>query len=303
MRSLSTALLTTLLLSHTTKLAATTCSNARSHLTQYAHTMASQFNVKPQRSDDRDHTHIDWLNSYHSFPFGGNGSYGSKPDSFHSLRVINEDRVKAGEGFPTHRHSEFEIYSYIVSGQLSHRDSMGSDEVMSRGDIQHTTGGTGISHSEYNRGKQLVHFLQIWCKPKQSRVKPSYQTKHFSDEQKLNCLLPIVTESGNDGAAIKINSAVDVYASLLENDATVTHTIRPGRDYYIHVVQDVTGFDTEDHVSSIVLDNGVTETELKSGDGAFITQGQPGGALKITGKSTQPDKRRTEFILFDLQRK
>jgi len=269
------------------------------------------FSVKLRPAHERGHGDHGWLNSYHTFSFAD--YYDPLHDHFHDLRVINEDRVEGGGGFPTHPHRDFEIFSYIVAGALRHKDTMGTDETMNRGDIQMTTAGTGIAHSEFNahtsRTGPYVHFLQIWCKPAKRGVKPKYQWKHFDDKDKIDRLLPIVTESGNDGKAITINSHVDVYASLLSNKQTVTHPLHADREYYIHVVQNTVGLSDEINGTSLIIDDGTQEHELQAGDGAFIRNVQPGtdGVLKLTGlvhddASNNGQFKHVEFLLFDLKK-
>ncbi|KAH9436862.1 hypothetical protein MCOR02_000525 [Pyricularia oryzae] len=150
--------------------------------------------ITPHKSSSRGHADHGWLNTYHSFSFAN--WYDPRYTHFGSLRVLNEDRVKPNSGFPTHPHSNFEIFSYILSGELTHRDSMlrkgqegnaGADKFyrMHRGDVQFTTGGTGISHSEFNEhNSDTVHFLQIWALPWKKGLSPRYHTRHFDDEDK-----------------------------------------------------------------------------------------------------------------------
>ncbi|KAH9888711.1 RmlC-like cupin domain-containing protein [Xylariomycetidae sp. FL2044] len=158
--------------------------------------------VTPHRSATRGHSDHGWLNTYHSFSFAD--WYDPRFTHFGSLRVLNEDRVKPNSGFPTHPHRDFEIFSYILSGELTHRDSMlrkgaeggQSDKFyrMHRGDVQFTTGGTGIAHSEFNEHtKDTVHFLQIWAIPWKRGLTPRYHTRHFSEEDKRKAFVPILS--------------------------------------------------------------------------------------------------------------
>ncbi|KAG8420480.1 hypothetical protein J3459_011000 [Metarhizium acridum] len=168
--------------------------------------------ITPHRSGTRGHSDHGWLNTYHSFSFAD--WYNPKFSQFGSLRVLNEDRVKANSGFPTHPHRDFEIFSYILSGELTHRDSMltkgseggQSDKFyrMHRGDVQFTTGGTGIAHSEFNEHKSdTVHFLQIWAIPWKKGLAPRYHTRHFDDEDKRKAFVKILSplKGGQDATA------------------------------------------------------------------------------------------------------
>lgn len=172
----------------------------------------SSAKITPHLSGTRGHSDHGWLNTYHSFSFAD--WYNPNFTHFGSLRVLNEDRVKANNGFPTHPHRDFEIFSYIISGELTHRDSMlqkgseggQSDKFyrMHRGDVQFTTGGTGIAHSEFNEHKKdTVHFLQIWALPWKKGLKPRYHTRHFTDEEKRKRFVPILSplKGGPDATA------------------------------------------------------------------------------------------------------
>ncbi|KAH8882668.1 RmlC-like cupin [Thozetella sp. PMI_491] len=168
--------------------------------------------ISKHASSTRGHSDHGWLNTYHSFSFSD--WYNPKFNNFGSLRVLNEDRVKSNSGFPTHPHRDFEIFSYILSGELTHRDSMlkkgaeggQSDRFyrMHRGDVQFTTGGTGIAHSEFNEhGSDTVHFLQIWALPWARGLTPRYHTRHFSEEDKRKGFVPILSplKAGRDATA------------------------------------------------------------------------------------------------------
>jgi quercetin 2,3-dioxygenase len=172
----------------------------------------SHAKITPHRSGARGHSDHGWLNTYHSFSFAD--WYNPNFTHFGSLRVLNEDRVKPNTGFPTHPHRDFEIFSYILSGELTHRDSMlkkgneggQSDKFyrMHRGDVQFTTGGTGIAHSEFNEhNKDTVHFLQIWAMPWKRGLTPRYHTRHFADEDKKKGFVAILSplKGGADATA------------------------------------------------------------------------------------------------------
>jgi len=242
--------------------------------------MASQLGkIILRKSSARGHADHGWLNTYHTFSFAS--YHDPKFEGFGPIRVLNEDRVTANEGFGTHPHNNYEIFSYIISGELTHRDSMGNKETLKRGEVQFTSAGTGISHSEFNENpSQTVHFLQIWVKPNQRGLKPSYSTKSFSDEQKKGKLCRIVSGSNKD-SAISINNDIEVFASILEQGNKVKHSLKNGRRGFLHVCQ--TG-------GSILL-NGQT---LEGGDGAFISELQE---IVLEGKSNSP----AEVLLFDLE--
>jgi quercetin 2,3-dioxygenase len=249
----------------------------------------------------------------HTFSFAGYQD--RRFTQFHSLRVINEDRVEASEGFGTHPHANAEIFSYVVSGRLSHRDSIGNKEVLQRGDVQFTSAGSGISHSEFNGSdKEPVHFIQIWALPHTKGLPPNYQTRSFDDASKIGALRCIVSPStvaggGADTAAvdgtIAINADMHVYASILPAGASVTHVLEPGREAYVHVIQDATGMESEAGLVAVNL-NGA---RLSGGDGAFVrsaSAASPAGqspslsSLTFTGASAKG--KATEFLLFDVKK-
>lgn len=208
------------------------------------------------------------------------GYYDPRYNGYGPLRVINEDRVAGGEGFDMHPHSNYEIFSYVISGALLHEDSMKHKEIIKRGAVQHTSAGTGIAHAEFNANdSEDVRFLQVWIKPRANGLKPSYCTKVWSDADKTNALKPILTPTGEDDA-ITIQSDSSVFASILEKGNSVAYTIPEGRKGYIHLTLTGGALDV----------NGVAMTE---GDGAFVT-----GPLELSIQST--GKKSAEFLLFDL---
>ena len=159
----------------------------KAHLFTFQRTMSSQIEIVRRPSHERGHADHGWLKSFHTWSFA---SYHDPRFTSHGcLRVLNEDRVQPTTGFDTHSHQEYEIFSYVVDGELQHKDSMGNTETIHRGEVQFTSAGTGIQHSEYNVHKSLwVHFIQIWVKPNQARLKPSYTTKKWSNNDKINRL-------------------------------------------------------------------------------------------------------------------
>ncbi|MEE4202208.1 MAG: pirin family protein [Halieaceae bacterium] len=176
-----------------------------------------------------------WLKSRHTFSFG---SY-MDPNhmGFGPLRVINEDHVAPGQGFATHGHRDMEILSYVLSGALEHRDSMGNGSVIRPGDVQRMSAGTGVRHSEYNASKvDDVHFLQIWILPEQQALAPSYEQKYFSPDDRLDQLRLIASRDGRDDSVV-IHQDVDLYASLLSAGVTLSYQPRSGRGVWLQVAR------------------------------------------------------------------
>jgi hypothetical protein len=254
----------------------------------------SNLSLRPRPSSDRGHANPGWLNSYHSFSFAD--YYDADHHNFGPLRVINEDRVVGGRGFGKHPHRDQEIYSYIVSGALRHDDSLGNTETLRRGDVQFTSTGSGISHSEMNGDKsEVVHFLQLWVTPAKRGLPPVYQTKHFDDAEKLAKLRLIVSPDGAD-QSITINQDVRTYATLLPAGQSVSLPILPGRGAYVHVVMDVVSFDKERRETGVELDG----TRLLDGDGCYVElqdKSKP-GKLTLTGYSSS--SKPAELLVFDV---
>jgi len=247
--------------------------------------------IRVRKSLERGHANHGWLNSYHTFSFAS--YYDPKFPGFSNLRVINEDRVSANRGFGLHPHEDFEIFSYIVSGSLKHNDSMGNEEILKRGEVQFTSAGSGIAHSEVNPSKtEPVHFIQIWVEPWAEGLKPSYHTMKFTDDEKRNKLVPIVVNksSAAELKAIPLNQDAFVYATLLGDDAEVKHNISSGRRLYVHVIQ--TGGSI-----TIRAEDG-TEVVLNEGDGAFV---ENAASLTLKGKAANNPNKESEVLLFDLK--
>ncbi|MGW8247433.1 MAG: pirin family protein [Acidiferrobacterales bacterium] len=209
--------------------------------------------VRP--ANERGYANHGWLKSRHTFSFADYVD----PDfvGFSKLRVINDDRVAAGAGFPTHPHRNMEIVSYVLDGALEHKDSMGNGSVIRPGDVQRMTAGTGVTHSEYNASnKEPVRFLQIWIFPNKNGLKPGYEQKHFDEQQRRGRLRLVGSPDGRDGS-ILIHQDVQLYAGLFDKDEGDKISQAPGRKYYVHVAK-----------GSVDVDG----TRLNEGDGAFIEQ-------------------------------
>jgi quercetin 2,3-dioxygenase len=186
-------------------------------------------------SSERGHADFGWLQSRHSFSFG---SYRDPEQiGFSDLLVINEDRVREGRGFDTHGHRDMEIFSYVLEGELEHRDSMGTGSVIRPGDVQMMSAGTGIRHSEYNPSReQVVHFLQIWIVPDRVGVEPRYQQRHFPDVEKRGRLRLIISPDGADGS-LSVYQDARVYAGLFDGDEEARLSLPDGRFTYVHVAR------------------------------------------------------------------
>ena len=188
-----------------------------------------------RRSQDRGLAEHGWLKSFHTFSFADYQD--PKHMGFGPLRVINEDRVQAGQGFGTHGHRDMEIISYVLEGELAHKDSMGNGSVIRPGDVQRMSAGTGVRHSEYNAyDRDLVHFLQIWIEPSARGIAPSYEEKHFDAQSKRGKLRLIASRDGREGS-VRIHQDADLYAALVDGSEAVAFEPRPGRRVYVHVVR------------------------------------------------------------------
>ena len=230
--------------------------------------------INIRRANERGHANYGWLDTHYTFSF--NTYYDPKFMGFRDLRVINEDFIEPDKGFPTHGHRDMEIISYIVAGELSHKDSMGNGTTIYPNEVQRMTAGTGIQHSEYSSPTDKTHLLQIWILPEKDNLEPSYEQTFFPSEDKKGKLKLVASRGGTDGS-VHINQDVSVYASILAKDETVSHKIAENRHAWIQVIK-----------GNIEL-NG---NELSNGDGVAISEEE---ILHI--KSLGDD---TEFLLFDL---
>jgi redox-sensitive bicupin YhaK (pirin superfamily) len=188
-----------------------------------------------RHAGQRGHANHGWLDSFHSFSFAD--YYDPEHMGFGSLRVINEDRVKPGMGFGTHGHRDMEIVSYVLDGELAHKDSMGTGSVIVPGDVQRMSAGRGVMHSEFNASRERdVHFLQIWIQPAERGIAPSYEQANVPAEAKRGQLALIAGPEGS-GAAVAIHQDAKLYATLLDGDERVRHDVATGRRAYVHVAR------------------------------------------------------------------
>ena len=226
------------------------------------------------RNDERGLTQIGWLDSRHTFSFGD--YYEPERSGFRALRVINEDRVHPGYGFDTHPHRDMEILSYVLDGSLAHKDSMGNGSVIQRGDVQRMSAGTGVLHSEYNPSQgEPTHFLQIWILPGRRGIAPSYEQKHFTDEERHNRLRLVASPAG-EGGAVKVHQDVLFYSGLLDEGATIEHRLGGGRHAWLQVARGVVTLGGE---------------RLGAGDGAAVSEEEVLAIRALTP---------SEVLLFDL---
>ncbi len=188
-----------------------------------------------RKAAERGHADHGWLDSHHTFSFAD--YYDPHHMGFGALRVINDDTVAGGGGFPPHPHRDMEIISYVVEGALQHEDNMGNGSVIRPGDVQRMSAGRGVMHSEYNASpKEPVHFLQIWIVPEKSGLPSGYEQKFFSDEEKRGKLRLVASRDGAEGS-VKIQQDARLFASLLASGQTVSHTFGKGRKGWLQVVR------------------------------------------------------------------
>ena len=230
--------------------------------------------IEIRRGEDRGHADHGWLQSYHSFSFAD--YYDPRHVQFGPLRVINEDRVVPGAGFGTHGHRDMEIISYVLDGELAHKDSTGTSSTIRPGDVQRMSAGRGVLHSEFNDSHERpVHFLQIWILPDVTGIPPEYEEKRFGADEKRGRLRLIASPHGDDGS-LRIHQDARVYAGLFDGAERAALEVAPGRRVYLHVAR------------GNIIANGAS---LAAGD-----------ALKLTGVTTLrlTDGVGAEVLAFDL---
>jgi quercetin 2,3-dioxygenase len=222
-----------------------------------------------RRSTDRGYADHGWLKSFHSFSFAD--YFDPEHVEFGPLRVINEDRVAPGQGFGTHGHRDMEIISYVLSGELAHKDSMGNGSTIRPGDVQRMSAGSGVRHSEFNPStSDPVHFLQIWIQPDQQHIEPSYEEKRFSSEEKRGRLRLIASPDRTDGSVL-IHQDAKVYAGLFAGTEQAVLEVKPGRRSYVHVARgSVTANDTKLAAGDALKLTDVTQLTLKEGHEAEV---------------------------------
>ena len=230
--------------------------------------------ITVRKNSERGHANHGWLDSRHTFSFAD--YHDPEHMGVSVLRVINEDRVQPGAGFPTHGHRDMEIVSYVLAGALEHRDSLGNGSVIRPGDVQRMSAGSGVRHSESNASdKEPVHFLQIWILPKARGSKPGYEQKHFEPAELDGRLRVVASPDGRDGS-VTIHQDASLYATKLADGARVSHTLAPGRTAYVHVARG---------------ELSVNGRRLGAGDGARIDN---------ETHLTLADGRAAEALVFDL---
>ncbi len=229
--------------------------------------------VAVRKAQDRGHFNFGWLDTHHSFSFGD--YFDPAHVQFRTLRVINEDWVGAGAGFPTHPHRDMEIVTYVLEGALEHKDSMGTGSVIRPGDVQRMTAGTGITHSEFNPSRSdRTHLLQIWMLPERKGLKPSYEQTRFEPADLTGRLRLIASRDGREGS-VTIHQDAGLYAAKLDGQEA-THPLAPGRHAWVQVAR------------GAVTVNG---KQLQQGDGAALS-GEP--EVKLSAA------RGAEVLVFDL---
>jgi redox-sensitive bicupin YhaK (pirin superfamily) len=218
--------------------------------------------IQKRRDEDRGQANIDWLDGRHSFSFGH--YYDPEFMGFKVLRVINEDKFAATAGFPTHPHKDMEIISYMLTGALEHKDSVGNGSTIKSGDVQRMTAGTGIKHSEFNPSEDTQnHFFQIWIEPDQNDLEPSWEEKNFDDEAKRDTLLLIASKTGRDGS-LSLSQDLDLYATRLNAGGAISHKLVDGRDAWLQIAEGTVT---------------IGDVTLNQGDGASISD-EDGFTLK-----------------------
>jgi redox-sensitive bicupin YhaK (pirin superfamily) len=226
-----------------------------------------------RKSNERGHANHGWLDSYHSFSFADYRD--DEHIHFGPLRVINEDRIASGQGFGTHSHRDMEIISYVLDGELAHKDSMNNEVVIRPGEVQRMTAGTGVAHSEYNHAEQTTHFLQIWIIPARMGLTPGYEQRFYADSEKRGALRLVASETGELGS-VTVHQDMRLYAGLFDGNEHAALAVAKGRLVYVHVVR------------GNLLVNG---TAVEAGDAVKLTEAD---------EVTFSDGNQAEVLVFDL---
>ena len=227
-----------------------------------------------RKSADRGRTEIDWLDSRHTFSFGD--FYDPAQNGFSTLRVINEDRVRPGAGFPTHGHRDMEIITYVLEGALEHKDSLGNGSIIRVGEVQRMSAGAGITHSEFNHSQsEPVHFLQIWIIPSQRAIAPGYEQRPIEIDKARGALLPIATRDGRVNS-VKIHQDAALSVAKLERGQTINVDLKAGRHGFLQVARGAVAINSK---------------ALAEGDGATISD-----ESKVSIVADSP----AELLFFDL---
>ena len=231
--------------------------------------------ITVRSGSDRGKANFGWLDSRHTFSFGN--YYDPAHMGFGTLRVINEDKVTPSQGFSTHGHRDMEIISYVLSGELAHKDNIGNGSIIRPGDVQRMSAGTGILHSEYNASDtEPVHFLQIWVLPEQTGIEPGYEQTYFAPAEKQGQLRLVGSRDGRDGS-VTIHQDLNLYAANLSAPETVTQAIAPCRVAWVHVARGAVNLNGHD---------------LTAGDGAAVSDE---ATLTLTGSGDD-----SEVLVFDM---
>lgn len=221
--------------------------------------------IRLRRSGERGHADHGWLDTWHTFSFAD--YHDPEHMGFRRLRVLNQDRVAPGKGFGSHPHQDMEIITCVIEGALEHRDSLGNGSVIRPGDVQRMSAGTGVVHSEFNASEtEPAHFLQIWIFPDEKGIAPSYEQKHFSDDELVDRLRLIVSEDGAEGS-LTMNSRSKVYLCRLSSGTTIEYSNPPDRHAWLHLATGALTLNTTDH--------------LTAGDGLAVTGTEN---VRITGE-------------------
>jgi quercetin 2,3-dioxygenase len=230
--------------------------------------------IEIRRADERGHSRLSWLSSFHSFSFADYRD--PRFMGVSNLRVINDDTVDPGGGFATHGHRDMEIVTYVLEGALEHKDSMGNGSVIRPGDVQHMSAGTGVRHSEFNHSRsEPVHFLQIWLQPNRAGVQPGYNQRHFPIAERRDRLRLLVSPEGRDGSIPTQQDGL-LYGAVLAAEASASHGLPPGRIGYVHLARGRVR---------------VNDQELSAGDGL---------TLRDEAEITLSASDESEILVFDL---